>query len=236
MTSPVIIAVDGYSSTGKSTFAKAIAKELGYVYIDTGAMYRAVTLLALRHGLVSGDNTVDEPALRSMLMQVPSHEICFRTSGPGGVSETWLDGENVEAQIRTLRISSVVSHIAALPFVRDYVDSLLREIGNRKGVVMDGRDIGTAVFPDAEVKIFMTARPEVRAARRYAEMKDRGEPHSFEDILTNLKERDWLDQHREVSPLVMADDAVLLDNSDMTVEDQIGWFRALLKERHLCGF
>ena len=116
------------------------------------------------------------------------------------------------------------------------MDSLLREIGNRKGVVMDGRDIGTAVFPDAEVKIFMTARPEVRAARRYAEMKDRGEPHSFEDILTNLKERDWLDQHREVSPLVRADDAVLLDNSDMTVEDQIGWFRALLKERHLCGF
>ena len=166
MSSPVIIAVDGYSSTGKSTFAKAIAKELGYIYIDTGAMYRAVTLLALRKGCVSKNNTIDEAALRTVLSGVPRPvEITFRTSGPGGASETWLDGENVERDIRTIGISRVVSHIAAVPMVREFVDRSLHEIGSGKGVVMDGRDIGTAVFPDAEIKIFMTARPEVRARR-----------------------------------------------------------------------
>ncbi|HIZ86932.1 MAG TPA: (d)CMP kinase [Candidatus Coprenecus pullistercoris] len=236
MTSRIIIAVDGYSSTGKSTFAKAIAKEMGYVYIDTGAMYRAVTLLAMRSGCVLDDGSMDEERLRRLLSGHPSADVSFRTSGSGGASETWLDGENVEKQIRTIEISRVVSHVAALPFVRQYVDKKLREIGLRKGVVMDGRDIGTAVFPDAELKIFMTARPQVRAMRRYEEMTARGHHVSYEEILGNLSERDYIDTHRETAPLRQADDAVLLDNSDMTVEDQIMWFRDLLKTRHLCGY
>ena len=223
MTSRIIIAIDGYSSTGKSTFAKAIASVLGYVYIDTGAMYRAVTLLAIRRGCDSDDNTVDADALRQVL-SAGSVEISFRTSGQGGVSETWLDGENVEKEIRTMEISRLVSHVAALPFVRQYVDKRLREIGSGKGVVMDGRDIGTAVFPDAELKIFMTARPGVRARRRY------------EEILANLSERDYIDTHRETAPLRRAEDSVLLDNSDMSIEDQIQWFKDLLKQRHLCGY
>lgn len=236
MISPIIIAIDGYSSTGKSTFAKAIAKELGYVYIDTGALYRAVTLLALRKGYISKDNAINENALEKTLSDRPGVDISFRTTGEGGASETWLDGENVEKRIRTLEISSVVSHVAAIPFVRRYVDTRLMEIGSRKGVVMDGRDIGTSVFPDAELKIFMTARTEVRARRRFEEMLGRGESDSYEAILRNLKERDYLDQHRKTSPLVKAPDAVLLDNSDMTVEEQVMWFRELLKKRHLCGF
>lgn len=238
MSSPIIIAVDGYSSTGKSTFAKAIAKELGYIYIDTGAMYRAVTLLALRRGLVSKNNTIqDVNALAGILSDAANPvEISFRTSGAGGASETWLDGENVEKSIRTIEISRVVSYVAAIPDVRRYVDRRLREIGSARGVVMDGRDIGTAVFPDAELKIFMTARPEVRAMRRYEEMCARGYKVSYGEILSNLKERDYIDAHRETAPLVQAPDAELLDNSDMTVEDQVMWFHELLKRRHLCGF
>lgn len=238
MSSPVIIAVDGYSSTGKSTFAKAIAKELGYIYIDTGAMYRAVTLLAFRRGLVSKNNTIpDVKALTGLLADAARPvEISFRTSGAGGASETWLDGENVEKDIRTIEVSRAVSHVAAIPDVRRYVDRRLREIGSARGVVMDGRDIGTAVFPDAELKIFMTARPEVRARRRYEEMRAHGDNVSYEEILSNLKERDYLDTNRETAPLVQAPDAELLDNSDMTVEDQVKWFHELLKRRHLCGF
>ena len=235
MTSRIIIAIDGYSSTGKSTFAKAIASVLGYVYIDTGAMYRAVTLLAIRRGRDSDDNAVDADALQQVL-SAGSVEISFRTSGQGGVSETWLDGENVEKEIRTMEISRLVSHVAALPFVRQYVDKRLREIGSGKGVVMDGRDIGTAVFPDAEIKIFMTARPEVRARRRYEEMSARGHRVSYEEILANLSERDYIDTHRETAPLRRAEDSVLLDNSDMSIEDQIQWFKDLLKQRHLCGY
>lgn len=238
MSSPIIIAVDGHSSTGKSTFAKAIAKELGYIYIDTGAMYRAVTLLAFRKGLVSKNNTIsDVHALAGILSgNAGPVDISFRTSGAGGASETWLDGENIEKEIRTIEISRVVSHVAAIPEVRRYVDRRLREIGSARGVVMDGRDIGTAVFPDAELKIFMTARPEVRAERRYEEMRMRGYDVSYEDILSNLKERDYLDAHRETAPLKQAPDAELLDNSDMTVDDQVEWFHELLKRRHLCGF
>ena len=237
MISPIIIAIDGYSSTGKSTFAKAIAKELGYIYIDTGAMYRAVTLLALRRGYVSKNNTINGPALRAALAEGgPDTDISFRVSGQDGTSETWLGGENVERQIRTIEISRVVSHIAAIPFVREYVDRRLREIGAAKGVVMDGRDIGTAVFPDAELKIFMTARPEVRAGRRYEEMLSGGHDVSYEEILNNLSERDNIDENRAVAPLRKASDAVLLDNSDMTVDDQVEWFRDQMRRRHLCGF
>lgn len=234
MTSRIIIAIDGYSSTGKSTFAKAIAKELGYVYIDTGAMYRAVTLLALRNGCVSKENTVDETALKRLLSGGTPAEISFRASGEGGASETWLDGENVEKKIRTMEISGIVSHVAALPFVREYVDRRLREIGARKGVVMDGRDIGTAVFPDAELKIFMTARTEIRARRRLAELQGRGENTDYDQVLKNLQERDYIDQHRKTAPLVKAPDAVVLDNSDMTIEEQLRWFNNLIEERHLC--
>ncbi|HIZ86096.1 MAG TPA: (d)CMP kinase [Candidatus Coprenecus stercoravium] len=233
MTSRIIIAVDGYSSTGKSTFAKAIAKELGYVYIDTGAMYRAVTLLAIRKGCAGRGRAVDAAALEALLSARPSVDVSFRVSGPDGTSETWLDGENVESSIRTLEVSGVVSHIAALPFVRDFVDRRLREIGARKGVVMDGRDIGTAVFPDAELKIFMTARPEVRARRRLEELRSRGEITDYAEVLRNIEERDYMDRHRKTAPLVKAADAVELDNSDMTVEDQMEWFRNLIKERKL---
>ena len=236
MSSPVIIAVDGYSSTGKSTFAKAIAKELGYIYIDTGAMYRAVTLLALRKGCVSKNNTIDEAALRTVLSNPGQAEITFRASGPGGASETWLNGENVERGIRSIEISRVVSHIAAVPMVREFVDRSLHEIGAGKGVVMDGRDIGTAVFPDAEIKIFMTARPEVRAMRRFEEMRSKGQETPYEEVLNNIRERDYIDEHRKTAPLTRAADAELLDNSDMTVEEQVQWFRDLLKRRHLCGF
>lgn len=234
MTSRIIIAIDGYSSTGKSTFAKAIARELGYVYIDTGAMYRAVTLLALRNGCVSKENTVDENALKRLLSGGTPAEISFRASGEGGASETWLDGENVEKEIRTMEISGIVSHVAALPFVREYVDRRLREIGARKGVVMDGRDIGTAVFPDAELKIFMTARTEIRARRRLTELQGRGENTDYDQVLKNLQERDYIDQHRKTAPLVKAPDAVVLDNSDMTIEEQLRWFNNLIEERHLC--
>ena len=237
MISPVIIAIDGYSSTGKSTFAKAIAKELGYIYIDTGAMYRAVTLFALRNGFVSKNNTIDTEALRKMLFSVEHPVvISFRTTGPDGASETWLNGENVERDIRTIEISRVVSHIAAVPMVREFVDRSLHEIGSGKGVVMDGRDIGTAVFPDAEIKIFMTASPEVRARRRYEEMRSKGQETPYEEVLGNIRERDYIDEHRKTAPLSRAADAELLDNSDMTVEEQIQWFKDLLKRRHLCGF
>ena len=229
MTSRIIIAIDGYSSTGKSTFAKAIARELGYVYIDTGAMYRAVALFAMRGGCVSGDNAVDETALRRLLVDGSPVDISFRTSGPGGRSETWLDGENVEKEIRTLEISRIVSHVAALPFVREYVDRRLREIGAGKGVVMDGRDIGTAVFPDAELKIFMTARVEVRARRRYDEMLSKGGSPDYDEVLENLRQRDYIDSHRSASPLRKAADAFELDNSDMTMEEELAWVRGLVQ-------
>lgn len=237
MTSPIIIAVDGYSSTGKSTFAKAIAKELGYIYIDTGAMYRAVSLLALTKGYISKNNTVDEQSLaRTLSCTSPPVKITFRASGPDGTSETWLNGVNVESSIRTIEISRIVSHVAAIPQVRGFVDRSLREAGSRKGVVMDGRDIGTAVFPDAELKIFMTARTEVRARRRYEEMLSKGQDTSYEDVLANIRERDYMDEHRKTAPLIRAEDAVLLDNSDMSVGDQILWFKDLLKRKHLCGY
>lgn len=237
MTSPVIIAVDGYSSTGKSTFAKAIAKELGYIYIDTGAMYRAVTLQALRKGYISKNNTIDGERLRKILFRKDHPlEIAFRNSGAGGAGETWLDGENVERDIRTIEVSRVVSHVAALPVVREFVDRTLHQLGARRGVVMDGRDIGTAVFPDAEVKIFMTARPEVRARRRYEEMRSKGLDTPYEEVLANIRERDYMDEHRSAAPLSRAADAVLLDNSDMSIEDQLEWFRKLLRQRHLCGY
>ncbi|NPA43698.1 MAG: (d)CMP kinase [Chlorobi bacterium] len=211
------IAIDGHSSTGKGTLAKALARELGYVYIDTGAMYRAVTLYALRRGWIT-DSGVDRDAL---LRHLDDIRIEFRHNPATGRSETILNGENVEEAIRDMRVSAHVSRIAAIPEVRRKLVSLQQAIAARKGVVMDGRDIGTVVMPDAELKIFMTARPDIRARRRYNELIAKGRPADYEEVYRNLVERDRLDSTREASPLVQAPDARLLDNSDLTPEQQL---------------
>ncbi len=223
----IIIAIDGYSSTGKSSFAKQIAARLGYVYVDTGALYRAVTYFAFTNGFIDRDGKVNKTGLRTTLK---ANRITFRTSSEGK-SQTYLNDANVEKQIRTLEISNKVSIIAAIPFVRDYVDGILRQFGENKGVVMDGRDIGTAVFPNAELKLFMTASVEVRAQRRYDEIKNSGGNDTYDNVLKNLKERDYMDTHRETHPLVQAEDAILLDNSNMTIPEQFVWLDKILLER-----
>lgn len=225
----IIIAIDGYSSTGKSTFAKLVAARLGYIYIDTGAIYRAVTLCAIQNHIISDDAAINMPELEKMLSNI---EIEFRNTGKGGGSETYLNNTNVELQIRRLDVSNKVSHIAALPIVRKYVDDKLRVFGAAKGVVMDGRDIGTAVFPDAELKLFMTADPKIRAQRRIDEMRAKGENPNPEDVLKNLLERDYIDTHREAAPLTQAPDAILLDNSHMTLDQQMEWIMNILKDRY----
>ncbi len=211
----ISIAIDGHSSTGKSTLARRLAKSLGYVYIDSGAMYRAVTLFALRHGLVNGE--LDKEGLVSRLGEL---QLCFRVNEESGRSEITLNGENVEKEIRTIEVSRHVSEVAAIPEVREKLVALQREMGRDKGVVMDGRDIGTVVLPDAELKLFMTAAPEIRAARRYKELLERGDAVSFEEVLKNVRHRDHLDSNREVSPLKQAADAIRFDNSDMGLEEQ----------------
>ena len=225
--SKIIIAIDGHSSTGKSSFAKQVAARLGYVYVDTGAIYRAVTYFAYTNGFIDNKNKIDEQGLK---MTLPANKISFRL-GPDNKSQTWLNNASVEKQIRTLNISNKVSKISAIPFVREYVDNILRKFGEEKGVVMDGRDIGTAVFPNAELKIFMTAAVEVRAQRRFKEIQEAGGKESLEDVLKNLKERDHLDQTREISPLRKADDALLLDNSYMSIPEQFVWLDRILLER-----
>jgi len=225
MKNPIIIAIDGHSSTGKSTVAKLIAGRLGYIYIDTGAIYRALSLQAMRDSLVDGAGRVDVEGLRRALSRAAadgSYQITFRT-GAEGKSETYLNGENVEGRIRSMEVSAVVSHVAALPFVREYVDGILHRIGAARGVVMDGRDIGTAVFPDSELKIFMTADAVVRAKRRYDELVAGGQNADFDRVLANVRERDYLDEHREVAPLVKAPDALVLDNSEMSVAEELEW-------------
>ena len=211
----ISIAIDGYSSTGKSTLARQLAKALGYVYIDSGAMYRAVTLYALRNGLVNG--ALDREGLIASLADL---QIGFALNPENGRSEIELNGENVEKQIRTIEVSQHVSEVAAIPEVREKLVRLQRAMGKDKGVVMDGRDIGTVVLPDAELKLFMTAAPETRAARRYKELLDRGEDVSYEEVLRNVRHRDHLDSHREVSPLKQAADAIHFDNSDMGLKEQ----------------
>lgn len=223
----IIITVDGYSSCGKSTFAKAIATELGYVYIDSGAMYRAVTLFALRRGLVAG-GVADE---QRILEVMPEITITFKPDRETGFSATYLNGEKVEREIRDREVSDNVSPVSTIAGVRARLVELQRAMGKGGGVVMDGRDIGTVVFPDAELKIFMTARPEVRAQRRYLELVSKGMPADFGAVMRNITERDRIDSSREASPLRKADDAVELDNSDMTPEEQIIWFRKLYKKR-----
>ena len=222
----ITIAIDGHSSCGKSTMAKDLAREVGYVYVDTGAMYRCVTLYALQHGLFKGDE-IDEQALRQQLPQI---HISFQFNPTTGRPDTYLNGELVEQAIRTMEVSSHVSPVATLGFVREAMVAQQQQMGKDKGVVMDGRDIGTVVFPDAELKIFVTASAEVRARRRYDELKGKGMEADYQDILKNVQERDYIDSHREISPLRKADDALLLDNSEMTIDQQKQWLLERFKE------
>ena len=214
----LIIAVDGFSSCGKSTMAKSLAKTLGYTYIDSGAMYRALSLYCLRNGLLKGQ-ALDEELLRKRLDKV---KITFQNGGKG-VSQTFLNGENVEREIRTMEVSNTVSMVSAVPFVREAMVDLQRKLSAGGGVVMDGRDIGTVVFPNADLKIFVTADTQVRARRRYDELVEKGQPEPFEAILKNIELRDKLDQTRPVSPLKKAVDAIELDNGKITLEEQDAW-------------
>ena len=216
----IIIAIDGFSSCGKSTMAKDLAREIGYVYVDTGAMYRAVTLYALRNNLFNSVNTVIVDELEQQMKNIT---ISFKFNTETGRPDTYLNGELVEKEIRSLEVSSHVSPIAAVPFVRTAMVAQQQRMGESKGIVMDGRDIGTTVFPQAELKIFVTASAEVRAQRRYDELQTKGMPADYADILKNVEERDYIDSHREVSPLCKADDAIELDNSHMTIPEQKAW-------------
>ncbi len=222
----ITIAIDGYSSCGKSTMAKDLAREISYVYVDTGAMYRAVTLYALQNGLFGEDGSLDAEQLQIEMERI---QVTFKLNAETGRPETYLNDELVERDIRTMSVSSQVSVVAALPFVREALVRQQQRMGEDKGIVMDGRDIGTVVFPDAELKIFVTASPEVRAQRRYDELKQKGMAADYEDILHNVEQRDYLDTHREVSPLRQASDALLLDNSRLTIDEQKQW---LLSQYH----
>jgi len=220
MQKKIIIAIDGHSSCGKSTMAKDLARKIDYIYIDTGAMYRAVTLYALRNQLFRTDGCINEEALKQAMDDV---KITFKLNETTHRPDTYLNDECVENDIRTLEVSSHVSAVAALPFVRSAMVSQQQAMGREKGIVMDGRDIGTAVFPQAELKIFVTASEEVRAQRRYKELQSKGMPADFQEVLDNIKKRDYMDSHREVSPLRKADDALLLDNSHLSIEEQTQW-------------
>ena len=222
----ITIAIDGYSSCGKSTMAKDLAREVGYIYIDSGAMYRAVTLYCLENQLFTEEG-IDTIRLEAAM---PGIQISFQLNPETGRPMTFLNGTNVEDRIRTMEVSNHVSPVAALPFVREALVKLQQEMGKEKGIVMDGRDIGTAVFPDAELKIFVTASAEIRAQRRYDELQAKGQEASFDEILANVKERDYIDQNREVSPLRQADDALLLDNSNLTIEEQKQWLKERFEE------
>ena len=223
----ITIAIDGHSSCGKSTMAKDLAREVGYIYVDTGAMYRCVTLYALHKKLFKVNGEVKTKELQK---EMPNIHITFQLNAETGRPDTYLNGECVEKEIRSLEVSSHVSPIAAVGFVREALVAQPQLMGKDKGVVMDGRDIGTVVFPDAELKVFVTASPEVRAQRRFDELKAKGMPADFEDILKNVQERDYIDSHREVSPLRQADDAILLDNSNMTIEEQKLWLLEQFKK------
>ena len=212
------IAVDGFSSCGKSTIAKGLARAVGYIYIDSGAMYRAVALFAVRNGWITEDN-IDAETLRKHVSEI---QIDFKPNAEGG-QDTYLNGENVEKEIRSLEIANVASRVSAIGFVRRELVRQQQAMGQRKGVVMDGRDIGTVVFPDAELKLFLTASPEVRAERRFQELQSKGIPITYEDTLANVRERDHRDTTRDESPLRKADDAIELDNSHVTIEEQLQW-------------
>lgn len=223
----IIIAIDGHSSTGKSTVAKAIAKKLGYIYVDTGAMYRAVTLYCMKHGIIDKEGNIDRKKLNDSLEGI---SIEFRLNPINNLADTFLNGENVESEIRSIDVASKVSAVSAIPEVRMMLVRRQQAMGTQKGIVMDGRDIGTVVFPDAELKIFMTADPKIRAERRFKELTDKGEKLNFEDVLKNIEERDYLDTHREVSPLRQAEDALILDNTSLSPDEQLAWIEEKVRE------
>ena len=218
----ITVAIDGYSSTGKSTLAKLIARKYSLLYLDSGAIYRAVTLKASDSGVFSEGEAIDESLLRKLLKTT---DIDFKAEG------TYLDGRLVEREIRSLAVSQRVSPVSALPFVREYVDTLLRGFGSKGGLVMDGRDIGTTVFPKAEIKLFLTASEQVRCQRRLLDLRSKGEEPSEKEVLANLRERDYIDSHRETSPLAKAADAFVLDNSELSLEQELLWFDGLLRGR-----
>lgn len=225
----IIIAIDGFSSCGKSTMAKDLARQIGYIYIDSGAIYRAITLFAMQQGIIDESRQLDSEKLERELLDV---EIGFRLNLQTELSETYLNGINVEKEIRSMDVSGNVSLVSSFPFVRNYTDSLLRKMSESKGVVMDGRDIGTAVFPNAELKIFVTADPKIRAQRRLDELINKGNKTiSFTEVLQNIEERDFLDQNRKESPLRKAKDAIELDNSYLTIEEQMQWLLAKFNEK-----
>ncbi len=227
MTDPIIIAIDGHSSCGKSTMAKDLARAIGYIYVDTGAMYRAVTLYSIRRGLWK-DGVLDTETLRNEMSDV---RITFRLNAETGLPETYLNGENVELDIRSMEVSAKVSPIATLDFVREAMVREQQAMGKSKGIVMDGRDIGTTVFPEAEMKIFVTALPHVRAQRRLDELRAKGDATTtFDDVLANIEERDRIDSTRAVSPLRQAEDALVLDNSHMTIPQQKAWLLERFQE------
>ena len=228
----ITIAIDGHSSCGKSTMAKDLAREIGYIYIDSGAMYRCCTLFALNNGLIGPDGTIDTAALEA---RMPEIQVSFKLNTETGRPDTYLNGELVEDRIRTMEVSSHVSPIAALPFVRAAMTAQQQAMGREGGIVMDGRDIGTAVFPDAEMKIFVTASDEIRAQRRYDELIAKGEKADFQEVLENLRERDRIDSTRAVAPLRQAPDALVLDNSHLTIEEQKQWLLEQFKKKtHGC--
>lgn len=220
MDKKIIVALDGYSSSGKSTMARELARRVGYVYVDSGAMYRAVTLYAIRHDMVNPDSTIKTAELVKAL---PGISVSFAPAGADGVQHTLLNGEDVESLIRDMKVSSLVSPVAVIPEVRQRLTAMQQAFGKERGIVMDGRDIGTTVFPDAELKVYVCTDAEERARRRFKELQEKGSEASFEEVLANVKERDRIDSTREVSPLRKADDAIELDNGRMTPEEQMDW-------------
>ena len=224
----IIVAIDGYSSSGKSTMARELAKRVGYVYVDSGAMYRAVTLYAIRHDMVTPDKKIKTAELIAAL---PDIHISFQAAGEDGIQHTLLNGEDVEKLIRDMEVSNLVSPVAVIPEVRERLTALQQEFGIHKGIVMDGRDIGTTVFPDAELKVFVCASPEERARRRLKEMLEKGENVNYEEVYKNVVERDRIDTTREVSPLRKASDAIELDNGEMTPDEQMDWLLEKFQEK-----
>jgi cytidylate kinase len=222
----ITIAIDGFSSTGKSTLAKQLAKQLEYVYVDTGAMYRAVALYAMKNGYISADSFDKEKLVASL----PSIQLVFQFNPELGFGEMYLNGENVEKEIRTIEVSNFVSKVAEVSQVRSKLVEQQQEMGKNKGIVMDGRDIGTVVFPDAELKVFMTASASTRAQRRFDELQEKGDDASYEEVLKNVEERDYIDTHREDSPLVIAEDAVEIDNSYLNKEEQFAAVMELVND------
>lgn len=223
----IVIAIDGHSSCGKSTMAKSLARILGYTYIDSGAMYRAVTLFSLRNGwIVNGS-----PNISKIISGLKNIKISFSWNKKTGKNTTFLNGENIEEEIRKLEVSQNVSPISTIAEIRQELVKQQRENGKNKGIVMDGRDIGTVVFPEAELKIFMTASPEIRAQRRFLELKEKGQEVNFDEILANVEERDKIDSSRKVSPLKKANDALILDNSNLTRDEQLNWTLEKVEER-----